>query len=94
MGAGVAVGDDDVTAEARRLDDRQQVAVADDRPDPLALQHLAELRSGEAGVQVDAGEAGLRGGDRHRDEVAMVRAQHAEVVATVEAERPEPVRQL
>ncbi len=86
MGAGIAVGDDDVTAEARRVDDRQQVAVADDRPDALALQHLAELRRREAGVQVDTGEAGLRRGDRHGDEVTMVRAQHAEVIATSEAE--------
>ncbi len=87
------VGDHDVPIESRRLHDRRQIAVDHDRSHSLAKQHLTELWRGEAGVQVHARQARLRRGDRHLDEVAMVGAQHSEVIAAREAELPKPLRQ-
>ena len=87
----LGVGDHHVPIEPGRLHDHEQCCIADHRPYSLATQDLTQLWSGESGVEVDTGQPGLRGRNRDLDELAVVRAQHAEVVTGGESERTEPL---
>ena len=87
LGLAVALepADEPLAPPAALGDELGELLVVDQRGGLLALHHVGDLRPGEARVQVQPVRPEL--GQRHAelDEVAVVAAQHADVVALVDA---------
>ena len=78
------------------LDRRHQpvvLLVVDEQRDALALAHVAQLRPGEVGVQVQDPRAELGGAEGDVEEAAVVAAQDPDAVAVAQTAVAQPARQ-
>ena len=83
-----SVGPGPEAAAGRIVDPLEHVGVlvvVDEQVGALALGHLADLRSGERGVEQDDARAALGGGEHRLEEAAVVAGQDRDALAGLEA---------